>query len=452
MKQYADLKELEEKARDVLQMARDKGADTAECQIMRRRDFEVEVRNGEIENLSEAEPFEMSLTVSQDYRRASVSTCDLTPDSIRGIVDQAMVLSKYTDRDTFYTLPKPEQLATEFKDLDLFDAGLLDMPVTEKIELARELENHLLAVDERLKSDGASFSSTISAAVVANSAGFCKAEQRTLLGMGVSGFADDQVKEGDLNVGRKQSGSWGSQRRHRADLRGTKETAQRAANNVLRKIGARKPQTGTFPCYFEPTVARSIWSNLLAAMTGGAVYRNESFLIDQLEQQVCSDIVTITEDPFIPRGQSSRNYDREGVAKKAAKLIEKGRLNTWLLGSYSANKLGKTTTGHAGGTANLLIEPGPFDEAGLLKEMGTGIWVISLLGQGVNISTGDFSRAALGLWVENGEVQYPVMEFTLNSNLKDMLKNISHMGNNVMHDWSVQTPGFIIGNMNVSGL
>ncbi len=452
MKNYADLKELERMAQSVMQLALDKGANTAECQVMRRRDFEVELRNGEIENLSEAEPFEMSLTVSQDYRRASVSTCDLSEDSIRDVVDQAMVLSKYTDRDTFYTLPKPEQLQTEFKDLDLFDAKLLDMPVEQKITLARELESHMLAYDKRLKSDGASFSTTISAGAIANSAGFCRAEQRTLMGMGVSGFADDQVSEGDLNVGRKQSGSWGCQRRHHTDLQSTREIAERAAKNVLRKIGACKPATGTFPCYFEPAVARTIWGNLLSAMTGGSIYRNESFLVGKLGEQVCSDRVTITEDPFLARGQASRNYDREGVAKKSAKLIENGNLNTWLLSTYSANKLDMTTTGHAGGPANLILQPGDLDEEGLIKTMGTGIWVISLLGQGVNISTGDFSRAALGLWVENGEVQHPVMEFTLNSNLKDMLKNISHMGNNVMDDWSVQTPGFLISEMNVSGL
>ncbi|CAM2069002.1 hypothetical protein SCOR_26775 [Sulfidibacter corallicola] len=451
MKTYADLAEMERKAQQTLDMALSRGAHTAEAQVHRRQEFEVEVRNGDIENLCEAEPFEVALTVSRDHRRASVHSCDWSAEALSDLVDQAMVLCKYTDRDTFYALPQKDQLATEFRELDAFDDDILDMSVVDKIAMAKELENKMLAIDSRLRSDGASMTTMVSATAIANSAGFCRAESRTVIGLGVSGFAEDTVAEGDLNTGRKQSGSWGTHRRHIEDLRSTDEVAALAARQVLRKIGARKPRTGNFPVYFEPAVARSIWGHLFSAMTGGSIYRNESFLVDALGTRIGSDLLEITEDPFIPRGQASQNYDREGVAKTRRKLVDRGNLETYLLSTYSANKLNMKTTGHAGGLTNLLIKPGTDDEESLIRKMNQGVWVTGVIGQGVNVSTGDYSRGAIGLWIENGEVAYPVMEFTLNSNLKTMLGNISMIGDNVQTDWSVQTPGFVISEMAVSG-
>ena len=225
-----------------------------------------------------------------------------------------------------------------------------------------------------------------------------------------------------------------------------------AGADIVRLLGSRKPKTGRYPVFFDATTARSLWRHLLTAVNGSSLYRRESFLLDHLNSDVASSIITITDDPFIQRGLASHPYDDEGVACRRSEIVSSGTLNTYLLSTYSANKLGMTTTGHAGGTGNIIIQPGHQSEAEILRQIDHGVYVTSLSGQGVNISTGDYSRGAQGLWIERGEVAYPIMEFTLNGNLRHMFKSIRALSREVQPGWTILTPGILIDEMAVSGL
>lgn len=441
---------VEETAR-VIEIAVSKGAETAVAAMTQKSEFQVEVRNGEIENLSEADFHSVSLTVSKGGRRATVSSCDLSPDSIDASVEQALNMCKYTDQDPFYGLPEPEELATAEDKLELYDPNVESIEVTKKIEMVMDLEKALLSMDNRLQSDGCSLSTVAGTSVLANSLGFCRPKKTSLIYMSSSAFANDEVREGDLNTGRKQTSGWSSRARHVEDLESAEEVATVSANRVLRKLGARKPPTGKYPVYFEPSLAKVVWGHLITAITGTQVYRHESYLEGKIGSLIAAPEITIVEKPHIVRGLGSRIFDAEGVASQERTLIDQGVLQTYLMGTYSARKLGMKSTASAGGPSNLHITPGPYSEDEMLQKMGTGVWLVSLLGQGTNISTGDYSRGGFGLWVENGKVQYPLMEFTVNSNLAHMFSNITMVGNNIQPNSSIQTPGFVIDEMTISG-
>ena len=451
MKSFADMEGLETKARKLVDMAKAAGAETAQVKIHQDREAEVDVRNGEVEGLQQAESFGVSLTVSIDARRASIQGCDVSDGSLKDMVSQVISLCKFTDRDEYYTLPEQALLATEFRNLDRYDASLESLATTEKIEMAKRLEREMQASDTRISSEGASVSTFISAGVLANSLGFCASDASTFVACGISGFAADEVAEGDLNSGRKQSSGWSSRAHHLSDLEDLSEISTEASRRILRKLGARKPQTGKFPVYFEPTAARGLWGNLLRAISGSLIYRDETYLANRLNEQVASANISLLDNPFMQRGMASRNFDSEGVAPKEQFIVKDGVLQTYLLGTYSANKLKMRSTGHSGGASNVILTPGTLSEKDMLKQMGTGLWVTQLMGQGVDIQTGDFSRGAQGLWVENGEVVYPVMEFTVNSNLDRMFKDVVAIGNNVHKGSAILTPGVVLGEMAISG-
>ncbi len=451
MGQFADLKALEDTASQTVELALRRGATTAVATVIQNSEFSVEVRHQEIENLSEAESHLVKLTVSKDARRATVKTSDFSKSSLGEMADRVLAMCRYTDVDSYYSLPHEDQLAREIQDLDLYDERVMSFAVEDKIGTALELERKMLSADKRLHSNGAAVSTMLSATALANSLGFLASETGSLAAINTGGFAEDPGLEGDLNTGRKQNGSWSSRARFLQDLESVDQVADRAAHLVLRKLGARKPKTGKFPVYFEPFTARSLWRHLINSMSGSAVFRKESYLVDRMGTEAAAPVLTIIDDPHIPRGLASTCFDNEGVATQPHALIDKGVLNTYLLSTYSANKLGLRSTGHAGGTGNLLIQPGTLSEEEMLRRMGAGVWVTNLFGSGVNETTGDYSRGALGLWVENGEVAYPIMEFTLNSHLDLMFKNIRMVGNNRYEGWSTRTPGIVIDEMTVSG-
>ncbi len=441
---------LEETSR-VVEIALASGAETAVAAMTQKSEFQVEVRNGEIESLAEADYHSVSLTVSADGRRASVSSCDLSPESITMLVQQALSMCRYTDRDPFYSLPEEELLARDHVELDIFDAKVVSFGVADKIARALELERAMLAQDSRLRSESCSVSTVTGTTVLANSMGFCRPKKSSLIYLSASAFAEDPGMAGDLNTGRKQTSSWTSRARHLEDLESVDLIASRVAHRVLRKLGARKPPSGRFPVYFEPSMARSLIENLTSAISGSQIYRHESYLEGRLGQQVCTPAVTITDDPLLARGLGSRIFDAEGVACAPRCLVRAGQLETYLLSTYSGKKLGMRSTGHASGTTNVIVSPGELSEDEMVRAMGRGVWLTSLLGQGVNLSTGDYSRGASGLWVEDGVVQYPIMEFTVNSNLDQMLRGIAWVGNNLHRGATIQSPGMVVGEMSIGG-
>ncbi len=441
---------LEETSR-VVEIALASGAETAVAAMTQKSEFQVEVRNGEIESLAEADFHSVSLTVSVQGKRASVSSCDLSAESITMLVEQALSMCRYTDHDPFYSLPEEALLAREVADLDIFDPAVVSIGVDEKIARALELERAMLARDPRLRSESCSVSTVTGTTVLANSIGFCQPKKSSLIYLSASAFAEDPGAAGDLNTGRKQTAGWTSRARYLEDLESVEAIAEQVSTRVLRKLGARKPPSGRFPVYFEPAMARSLWDNLSSAISGAQIYRHESYLAGRLGQEVCSPLVTICDEPLLRRGLGSRAFDAEGVVCQPRCLVNAGQLETYLMSTYSAKKLGMRSTGHASGTSNLVVTPGQLGEDALICAMGRGVWLTSLLGQGVNLSTGDYSRGAFGLWVEDGVVQYPIMEFTVNSNLDQMLKGITHIGNNVHARSTVQTPGIVIGEMSIGG-
>jgi len=442
---------LAKRAARTVEIAEARGADTVKASILRREAFSLEVRGGEVDTLSESHSQTLNLTLSRGTRRATVSTCVLTDEAIGELVDTALQLCLYTDDDPYYSLPDEAWLAREPKRLDAFDERIRAITVAEKIAMARELERCLLDRAPEMKSDGATYNSSCVTSALANSLGFCEEKRGTIVKLGISAFAEDRVSEGDPNTGRRQMASWSSRVRHLEDLDPIDEIADQAIMRVRRRLGARKPETGSFPVYFEPAMAQSLWQHLVSAIAGTAVYRNESYLADKLGERIAGPLIEIRDEPFLSRGIGSRWYDTEGVACEPRTLVEDGVLRSFTLGTYAARKLGMRATGHAGGITNLMVRPGQASEEEMLRHMGTGVWVTSVLGQGVNIQTGDYSRGATGLWVENGEPAYPIAEFTINSNLLAMLTGIEVLGSDILPNYTILTPGLVIGEMAVSG-
>jgi len=435
-------------ASDVVSYARGKGADTVEAHTHISTELEVEVRHGEVENLSEAASHSIYITVSKGGRRASVSSCDFSEHALQNLTDHALFLCNYTDEDPCYTMPDKDLLATSIPELDLFDPDIANQNPENWIDKLSELEARAVDQDPRIQSDGSFLGTNISQFALANSQGFCEGLETSSISTGVSLFAEDRQ---DGNSGRKQSGGYSSHSCHVADLETADTIAEKAGEKVLRKLGAQKPKTGVFPVYFEPSVARSLISSLLSAMKGGLVYRRESYLADRLGQEVAIEAFSLLEEPHIPRGLNSRPFDSEGVQTTKRTLVQNGRLETFLLNTYSANKLGLTSTGHAGGYGNVSLPVGPLSLDEMLKSMGTGLWLTEMSGQGIKLISGDYSRGASGLWVENGKVQYPVSEFTISSNLDTMFKGIAMIGNNPEPRRAIITPGFVVDAMTLSG-
>lgn len=428
------------------------GAETVVVELDLGREFEVEVRDGQVENLSESESHGVSVTVSRDRRRASVHSTCLDSGHVQDMIEEAVHLCRFMDEDPFYSLPDPERLARHPLDLNLFDPEVEAMDVNRKIALAREVEGQMLACDSRLRCDGASVSTASSISVLATSQDFCVDLPSTLVYFGVSAFAADTESRGDLNTGRNQSGGWAAQARHVRDLKESSWVARMAARDVLRKLGGRKPVTGRFPVLFEPTCARSLWRHLLEAVSGGNLYRKESYLVDQLHAQVCHPSIQLLNQPHLERGLASRAFDSEGVATREQPIIKDGVLETYLLSTYSANKLNMKTTGHAGGVGNVVVQDHGRSLEDLLRIMHRGVVVTDLSGQGVNLATGDYSRGAQGLWIEGGQVAYPVSEFTINSTLDHIFKHVMHVGVDLDSDWPIQTPSILVGDLSIGGV
>ena len=418
------------------------GASAAEAGVSVETGLSVTARLGDVETVEHHRSRGFGLTVYFGQRKGSASTSDLSPEALSETVAAACRIARYATEDPCSGLPDPELLATEFPDLDLHHPWAID-PL-KAMDLALEAERAALAVHADIRnSEGASLNTFEAYRIMGNSLGFLHgyASSRHSLSVSVIGERDDEMQRDD----------WWTVARDARDLEDAASVGRMAGERTLRRLGARSLSTRQCPVIFQADIASSLLGHFIGAIRGGNLYRKSSFLLDQLGKQIFPDFVEIQEVPHLKKGLGSAPYDGEGVATRNRHLVRNGILESYVLSTYSARKLGMTTTGNAGGVHNLMITPGQKTLPELLKTMDRGLLVTELMGQGVNLVNGDYSRGAAGFWVENGEIQYPVEEFTIAGNLKDLYRNLVAVGNDVDLRGSTRTGSILLGEMTLAG-
>lgn len=433
--------QLQQIAQDIIQLTRLSGASSAEAEVSFGTGQNVSVRQGETENIEYNRDKGCSVTVYFGQRKGYASSSDLSPQALKDTVEAACNIAKYTAQDPFCGLAEPSLMATEFPDLSLHHPW--DMDVDAALALATRCEAAALAVDARISnSEGASIYSQSGAFAYANSHGFVGGYPSSRHSISCSVIAEAN--------GLMQRDYWYSSARDAQDLATPEQVGETAGARTVKRLGARPIKTGQYPVLFEAPLASGLMGTLISAISGGNLYRKSSFLLDSLGKTIASPLLQIEENPFILKGAASSAFDSEGVACKARSLVTNGVLQGYLLGSYSARKLGMQSTGNAGGAHNITVRSTGDTLPQLLQTMGTGLLVTELLGHGMNMVTGDYSRGAAGYWVENGEIIHPVEEITIAGNMQDMLKSIIAIGNDVIPHSSRSTGSILIERMTIA--
>lgn len=435
-----------ERLRDLAQQVLDhsvkRGATACEVDVSEGFGQSVTVRRNEVDTIEYNRDKGVGVTVYLGQRRGHASTSDFSAGALKATVDAALDIARFTAEDPAAGLPDPALLGKKSMDLDLYHPWQIS--VEEAIELARSCEQAAFAVSPRItNSEGASVSVQQSHFVSANSLGFMDgfASTRHFLSCSVIAGEGDDMQRDD----------WYSSHRDPGDLAVPQAIGDYAARRALSRLGARKLKTRKAPVIFEAPLAAGLLGSFVQAVSGGALYRKSSFLLDSLGKQVFPKFMQVSERPHLPKGLASSAFDDDGVATTDREVVQDGVLQGYFLSTYTARKLGMRTTGNAGGSHNLIAATGKHDLKGLLKQMGTGLLVTELLGQGVNYVTGDYSRGAAGYWVEKGEIAYPVEEITIAGNLKDMFRGISAIGNDVLVRGSKQIGSVLIDRMTIAG-
>lgn len=443
---------LEELAVDILDEAIRLGATASDVVIARGDAFSASVRLGEVEKIHTAQEKRLGLRLFVGQRSAIASTSRFARTALRDFIDETLGLAKVTAGDDAAGLPDQSDLAQDVADLDLVDrAAKLDPE--EKLALAREAEEATFAADSRItNSEGSEFSDGFREVVYANSLGFCGSYQATSFSLSVVPVA--------AQAGTMQRDYWYSSQRKRQDLEPAAEIGQAAAQRAVRRLGARQPKTQEAPVIFEPEMAATLLRHLAAAVSGSALYRKMSFLIDRIGDQIAAEAVSIEDDARIPSALGSKPFDGEGLATRRNIVVENGILTGYLLDSYSARKLGAKPTGNASrsladapsaGPTNFFLRPGTTPPDEIIRSVRSGLYVTELSGFGVNPVTGDYSRGAVGQWIENGELAYPVEEITIAGNLLEMLKNVEVVGNDLERRGTISAPTLKIARMTIAG-
>ena len=429
-------------AAQVLELAAARGASQAEVSISEDSGLAVNVRMGEVETVERTRDRGVSLTVYFGQRKASASTADLQPASLLATVEQACAIAKFTEADSAAGLADAGLMAHEIGQFDQWHPW--DIDAESAIALAIAAEARGRDTDPRISnSDGSAVNTSTSIATYANSHGFIGFERSTSHSISCSLIAgrDDGM----------QRDYWYTAGLSAADLETPAQVGRRAAERTVARLDPRPIRTGNFPVLFSPEMSRSLVGHLLGAVSGGALYRRASFLLDSVGTRLFPDWFSIVEDPFIARGFRSASFDSEGVATRQQDLVRDGVLVRYVLGSYSARKLGLETTANAGGVHNLQVASNAVDAASIMRQMGTGLLVTELMGQGVNTITGDYSRGAAGFWIEGGEIQHAVDEITIAGKLRDMYQAIEAVGADIDRRSHISIGSVLVGKMMVAG-
>ncbi|WP_020159148.1 metalloprotease PmbA [Methylobacter marinus] len=426
----------------ILDEAKNQGASAADAGLSQESGLSVTARLGDVETIEHHRDQGLGVTVYFGQRKGSASSTDLSPESIRETVSAACSIARYTSEDEYAGLPEKELLATEFPDLDLNHPW--DLRADEAIALAIECENAARGYHAEISnSEGASVNTHQGLRVMGNTLGFLQGYASTRHSLSCSVLA----QRGDS----MQRDYWYTVARDANNLESAADVGRKAAERTLRRLQARSLSTRQCPVMYAAEVASGLLGSFIAAISGGNLYRKSSFLLDALDKQVFPEFVRIHEQPYLKGALGSANYDGEGVATQTRDIVSGGILRGYVLSSYSARKLGMPSTGNAGGVHNLTIDPGAYDYQGMLRQLHTGLLVTELMGQGVNMVTGDYSRGAAGFWVENGEIQYPVEEITIAGNLKDMFRNIVAVGNDVDYRGNIRTGSILVERLSIAG-
>jgi PmbA protein len=437
-----EINRLKNIVQDLLGEAKRQGASASEAGLSQENGLTVSARLGDVETIEHHCGQGLGITVYFDQRKGSASTTDLSPESIRETVSAACSIARYTSEDEFAGLPEKNLLATEFPDLDLNHPW--GISVDDAIALAIECEDAARNFDAEISnSEGASVNTHQGTHVMGNSLGFLHGYTSTRHSLSCSVLA----QRGES----MQRDYWYSVARNALNLESASEIGKKAAQRALRRLEGRTLSTRQCPVLYSAEIASGLLSSFIGAISGGNLYRKSSFLLDALDTQVFPEFIRIYEQPHLKGALGSAAFDGEGVATKAHDIVTEGILRSYVLSTYSARKLGLHSTGNAGGVRNLTIDTGALDFQGMLKQLDTGLLVTELMGQGVNILTGDYSRGAAGFWVENGQIQYPVEEITIAGNLKDMLRNIVAVGNDIDYRGNVRTGSILVERMSIAG-
>jgi len=440
-------------ARETLAMAKAKGATQGDVVMAEGESFFVTVRMGEVEKISQAGEKRLGLRLFFGNSSASASTSDISKNSVERLVEDTARMARVTAQDPYSGLPDAEELAREIPDLDLCDEAARAVAVEEKIQMALAVEKNALAYDARIiNSEGGEFSNHFGRVIYASSHGFSGEYSGSTFGHSVA-----PVAKAD---GSMQRDYWFSSNRKFSRLESPEIVGKTAAKRVLRRLGGRKVKTCEVPVIFDPEMAGSLLRNLSSALSGYALYKGASFLVGRLGTRIASELMTVIDDGTIPGALGSRPFDGEGLPTKKKLVVDKGELQNYLLDTYSGKKLGLASTGNASRSigeppgvspSNFYLAAGAHAPDDIIGSVQAGLYVTELIGFGVNMVTGDYSRGAAGLWIENGELTYPVEEVTIAGNLKEMFQNIEMVGNDLVMRGRIAAPTVKISRMTLAG-
>ncbi|MGI8743335.1 MAG: TldD/PmbA family protein [Bryobacteraceae bacterium] len=440
-------------AQQAIRLALDQGATGAECTIAEGDEFSANVRMRHIETLKEAGSRAAGLRVIAGKRVGSSYTSDLSAEGIRAMVKSAIEIARISTEDPHAGLPDPSELGAIDRDLQMYSDDVATLETDYKIQQAMEAEEAAFQTDARItNSEGASFDSHLSRRFFANSLGFAGSYRSSSCSL----TAIPVAQQGDS----MERDYWYSVARSSARLEPPQQVGRLAAERAVRRLGARKIPTQKAAVIFEPRTARGLLDHIFDAIDGESIYRKASFLAGKLGQKIAAESITIIDDGTIPGLFGSAPFDDEGVPSRRTVVIERGVLRNYLLNTYTARKLGLKTTGNASrgitgnasvGNGNFYLEKGDRTPEQIVQSVKKGLYVTELIGTGVNTVTGDYSRGAVGMWIENGEFAYPVAEITIAANLREMLMDIEYIGNDLEFRASVAAPTIMIGEMTISG-
>ncbi|HXE31470.1 MAG TPA: metallopeptidase TldD-related protein [Terriglobales bacterium] len=445
--------DLQELAVRIVRESLGRGASAAECVVRSSRELSVTVRLGETESVKQAEGKALGIRVFRGQQAGTVYSSDLSWSAVEPMIASALAIAENASSDPFAGLPAPEEQGSAAADLELYSERAAAVTPDQAIAWAREAERAALDCDPRLgNSDGGSFDAGESTRILANSNGFLGAVRGSSCSLAAVPIATQD--------GKMQRDYWYTVARSPEELESPASVGRTAARRTLRRLGARKIPTTKVPVVFDPQAARSLLGHLLEAVSGEAVYREASFLKGKLGELVAAPEFTLVDDGLRPRGLGSSPFDAEGVPSRRTVVINEGRLHSYLLNCYAARKLGLRTTGNAArglagapgvSCGNLTLQPGTATPEEIIASVPRGLYVTEFIGFGVNLVTGDYSRGASGLWIENGELAYPVEEITLAGNLAEMFRNVRAIGSDLVYRGAVTSPTLLIEGLTLAG-